>query len=43
MNKDGAKKGKGPERIEDYSPGATREEVLAALGKTAKPIKKPEK
>ena len=36
-------KKKAPEKLEDHEPGATREEVMAALGKTAKPVKKPEK
>ena len=40
---------KDPKRneLEDYKPGATKEEVMTALGKTAKPVKddakKPEK
>ena len=33
----------GPKRLEDYEPGATRDKVMAALVKAAKPIKKPEK
>ena len=29
--------------LEDHEPGAPKEEVMAALGKAAKPVKKPEK
>ena len=32
-----------PKKLEDHEPGATKEEVMAALGKTAKPVKKLEK
>ena len=37
------KKKVAPKEIEDHQPGATREEVLAALRKTAKPVKKRER
>ena len=30
-------------KLEEHEPGATREGVLAAMEKAAKPIKKPEK
>ena len=30
-------------KLEDYEPGAGRDEVMSALGKAAKPIEKPEK
>ena len=30
-------------KLEGHEPGATKEEVMAALGKAAKPVKKPEK
>ncbi len=30
-------------KLEDYEPGASRDEVMAALSKAAKPVKKPEK
>ena len=30
-------------KLEDHEPGATREEVVVAMEKAAKPIKKPEK
>lgn len=32
---------KAPKKLEDHEPGATREEVMTALGKAAKPVKKP--
>ena len=32
-----------PKKLEGHEPGASREEVMAALGKVAKPVKKPEK
>jgi hypothetical protein len=38
-----AQEKKAPKELEDHEPGATRDEVMAALGKTAKPVKKPEK
>ena len=31
---------KEPQKLEDYEPGATEEQVMAALVKTAKPVKK---
>ena len=31
---------KEPKKLEDYEPGATEEQVMAALVKTAKPVKK---
>ena len=30
-------------KIEDHDPGATKDEVMAALSKATKPVKKPEK
>jgi hypothetical protein len=36
-------KKKAPKKLEDHEPGATREEVMVALGQAAKPVKKPEK
>ena len=30
-----------PKRLEDHEPGATKKQVLAALVKAAKPVKKP--
>ena len=38
-----AEKKKAPKKLEDHEPGAPREEVMAALGKAVKPVKKPEK
>ena len=38
-----AEKKKAPKKLEDHDPGATKDEVMAALGKAAKPVKKPEK
>ena len=32
-----------PKKLESHEPGATREEVLVAMEKAAKPVKKPEK
>ena len=32
-----------PKKLEDHEPGASREEVMAALEKAAKPIRKTEK
>ena len=32
-----------PKKLESHEPGASREEVMAALGKASKPVKKPEK
>ena len=29
-----------PKKLEDHDPGATKEQVMAALVKTAKPVKK---
>ena len=31
---------KEPKKLEDYEPGATEEQVMAALVKTTKPVKK---
>ena len=36
-------KKKAPKKLENYEPGTTKEEVMAALGKAAKPVKKPER
>ena len=32
-----------PKKLEDHEPGASREDVMTAIEKAAKPIKKPEK
>ena len=32
-----------PKKLEEQEPGATKEEVMAALGKAAKPVKEPER
>ena len=31
-----------PKKLEDHEPGATKEEVMTALAKATKPVKKPE-
>ena len=31
-----------PKKLEDHEPGATKEEVMIALSKATKPVKKPE-
>ena len=36
-----AEKKKAPKKLEDHEPGATKDDVMAALGKAAKPVKKP--
>ena len=36
-------KKKPPEKLESYEPGATKEEVMVALSKAAKLVKKSEK
>ena len=32
-----------PKRLEDHEPGATKKQVMDALAKASKPVKKPEK